>query len=153
MAAQTYKLVKSNRKTAINFSASALVYEIIVQLISTKKYNCMDLCLLFDLNVVSANEVVDMQQIENSSGIFATSDECPAIVHEESMPLSRNNMYFSKPLYIEKTAENIYVSHQWSKWLNEDGSKRERGYLFLCIESFISICSKLGFEIITNPID
>ena len=153
MPAQTYRLMKSARKIDMNLSASALVYEILSQLISVKKYQYKDLCVIFDLNVVAVDDEVSLEMIKESEGIYATSDEYPVIVLEDSIPASRENMYFSKPILAENNLVKVYVSHQWSRWLNDDGSKRSKGYLFFCIESFINICQKLGFEIKTNPYD
>ena len=152
MAAQTYRLVKGSRKVDIDLSASALVYEVFSQLIAINKYQYRDLCAMFDLNVVAFDNEVDLQLIEGTEGVFATSDEYPVIVTEDSIPTSRENMYFSKPIQSDNNTKRVYISHQWSRWLNDDGSKRSKGYLFFCIESFISICSKLGYIIKTNPI-
>ena len=152
MIAQTYQLVKSARKIDVSLSASALVYEVFSQLITLKNYHYKELCDIFYLNVFSLDDEADSSLIENSAGILATSDEYPVIAHEDDLLATRENMYFSKPIQSDKEPiEKIYVSHQWSRWLNDDGSKRAKGYLFFCIESFISICSKLGFEIVTNP--
>ena len=152
MEAQTYRLVKSMREIDMDLSASALVYEVFSQLVSIKKYQYKDICSIFDLNVVTFEEDIDITRINDSEGIFSTSDEYPVIVTEDSIPASRENMYFSKPIQTDDREMNIYVSHQWSRWLNDDGSKRSKGYLFFCVESFISICSRLGFVIEANPI-
>ncbi|MCL2164678.1 MAG: hypothetical protein FWH55_09875 [Oscillospiraceae bacterium] len=151
MVAWTYSLVNSARPINVDLSASALVYEVINQLVTIKKIPYKELCQMFDLILVGFDEVVDNNQLEQAPGIYATSDEYTIFVREEDLPASRENMYFSKPIQLDKNSEKIYVSHQWSKWLNDDGGKRAKGYLFFCIESFISICSKLGFDIKTNP--
>jgi len=153
MIAQTYRLVKSERPIDMDLSASALVYEVFHQIITLKRIQYRNLINLFDLQIVSINDNVDRKQIESTAGILATSDEYPVIAHEDDMIASRENMYFGKPIQAAKGAEKIYVSHQWSRWLNDDDSKRAKGYLFFCIESFISICSGMGFEIKTNPMD
>ena len=31
--------------------------------------------------------------------------------------------------------------------MNPDGSKRERGYSFFCLESFFHVVSRLGYEV------
>jgi hypothetical protein len=149
MVAQIYRLTKSLQGglADVKYSASALVYAVVQQIVKETGMPFKDLEKLFDLIVVSMDDVIGAKQIAGAQGIYCTTDEFPVVVRQSGMPPAYESMYFSKPLYDKETGAPVYVSHQWSKWLNHDGSKRARGYSFFCIESFIHVVGPLGFEV------